>query len=179
MGEFSLRPAEAGDIPAIASIYRANVLAETASFEEMPPTDTEMERRRSLLLGTGYPYLVAISDAGELAGYCYASAYRDRPAYRTTVEDSVYVHPNYYRQGLGQRLLSALIEACEASGFRQMIAVIGDSGSRDHSVALHRRCGFEPAGNLKAVGFKHDQWCDTLLMQRELGLGRQSAPTGL
>ena len=169
-----VRPSIEADISAITAIYAHAVGHGTASFEVEPPDEAEMARRRQAVLAGGYPYLVAEID-GTLAGYAYAGAYRPRPAYRFTVEDSIYVAPDRQGSGVGRALLVALIEACEALGFRQMVAVIGDSASRG-SIRLHESLGFRPVGVLEAIGFKHGRWLDTVLMQRPLGHGASTPP---
>ncbi len=169
-----VRAALDGDLAAVHAIYAHHVLTGTASFEEEPPAVTELERRRLAVLAAGLPYLVAELD-GRVVGYSYATAYRDRSAYRFTVEDSVYVSPDCARAGVGRALLAALIERCERGPWRQMIAIIGDSGNRP-SIELHRLLGFIPAGTLAAVGFKHGRWIDSVLMQRPLGAGAASLP---
>ena len=169
-----IRPATTADIPAITCIYAHAVERGTSSFELEPPSETEMVRRMTELLDNGYPYLAAELD-GELAGYAYAGPYRARPAYRFTVENSVYIAPYTHRRGIGRALLKALIEAAEAGGFRQMIAVIGDS-NQTGSIALHAALGFHHAGTLANVGFKHGRWLDSVLMQRALGKGSTSDP---
>lgn len=171
-----LRTCEADDIPAITAIYREAVLTGTASFEIDPPDEDEMRQRRATLLGGGHPYLAAIDD-GILAGYAYAGPYRARPAYRGTVENSVYVAAAFRRRGAARLLLSALIEAAGGAGFRQMVAVIGDSGN-DPSIRLHAALGFRPVGVLRSVGWKHGRWLDTVLMQRDLGPGDREPPAG-
>ncbi|MBI3703525.1 MAG: N-acetyltransferase [Rhizobiales bacterium] len=170
----TIRPAQTADIPAITRIYAHAVERGTASFELTPPDETEMARRMRHLLDNNFPYLAAEVD-GALAGYAYASLYRTRPAYRFTVEDSVYVAPDMHRRGIGKMLLEKLIEDCTALGFRQMIAVIGDS-DQAASIGVHKACGFEPAGNLQNVGYKFDRWLDTPLMQRALGRGSSTQP---
>jgi L-amino acid N-acyltransferase YncA len=170
-----LRPSADSDIPAITDIYTHAVVHGTASFELDPPDEADMSRRRAAILEGGYPYLVAERE-GELLGYAYAGAYRTRPAYRSTVEDSIYVAPSAQGQGVGRMLLTALIEACEALDFRLMVAVIGDEESHG-SIALHRSLGFEPAGVLKGIGYKHGRWLSTVLMQRPLGRGMNEPPT--
>jgi L-amino acid N-acyltransferase YncA len=174
MTEITLRDVRPGDIAAITRIYAQAVRHGTASFEIEPPDETEMARRQQTLIANGYPYLVAES-AGTVAGYAYAGPYRARPAYQWTVEDSVYVGPEFYRRGLGARLLARLIADAQAGGFRQMIAVIGDS-AQTASIALHERAGFTHIGTLRSVGFKHGQWLDTVLMQRALGQGDTAPP---
>ncbi len=169
-----IRPAKTSDIPAIARIYAHAVENGTASFELEPPDETEMARRMRALLDGRFPYFVAEID-GKIAGYAYASLYRTRPAYRFTVEDSVYVAPDMHRRGVGKVLLEKLIETCTAMGFRQMIAVIGDS-DQAASIGVHRACGFEPAGNLKNIGWKFGKWLDTPLMQLALGPGATKKP---
>lgn len=169
-----IRPASAADLPAIAAIYDEAVLTGTASFELKPPGLAEMTRRFEALTRGDFPYLVADA-GGAVAGYAYAGPYRPRAAYRYTVENSVYVAPGWQGKGVGRALLNALIAACEERGFRQMIAVIGDSGN-EASVALHRAAGFELIGTLPSVGRKHGRWLDTVLMQKALGLGDRFEP---
>jgi L-amino acid N-acyltransferase YncA len=171
----SIRPAALSDIPAITGIYGHAVIHGTATFELEPPSETEMAARMRGLIDARFPYLAAESN-GELAGYAYAAAYRVRPAYRFTVEDSVYVAPAMQHRGVGRALLEALIEECGRRGFRQMIAVIGDSPRQAPSVALHGAAGFRRIGILDHVGFKHGRWLDSLLMQRALGAGADSLP---
>jgi L-amino acid N-acyltransferase YncA len=172
----SIRPASQADISAITRIYADAVERGTASFELDPPSESEMARRMRELTDNGFPYLVADAD-GTLAGYAYAGPYRARPAYRFTVENSVYVAPDAQGRGIGRALLRALIQAAEAGGFRQMIAVIGDSGQTT-SIALHAAAGFYVVGTLPHVGFKFGRWLDTVLMQRPLGAGCTTKPTG-
>ncbi|MBB4041285.1 phosphinothricin acetyltransferase [Microvirga flocculans] len=171
----AIRPSTEADLPAIAAIYAHAVTHGTASFELDPPSEAEMARRRSAILEGGYPYLVAEKDGGIL-GYAYAGAYRTRPAYRSTVEDSIYVAPSAQGQGVGRALLAALIRDCEAKDFRLMVAVIGDENSHG-SIGLHRSLGFEPVGILKGIGYKHGRWLSTVLMQRSLGRGMTEPPT--
>jgi L-amino acid N-acyltransferase YncA len=170
----SIRPATNADIPAITRIYAHAVEHGTASFELAPPNETEMARRMAELLDNGYPYLATEAD-GELAGYAYAGPYRARPAYRLTVENSVYVAPHSHRRGIGRALLKALIKDSDARGFRQMIAVIGDS-EQTASIALHAAAGFYVVGTLPHVGFKFGRWLDSVLMQRPLGAGSTAPP---
>ncbi len=170
-----VRPSVETDIPAITAIYAHAVVHGTASFELDPPSEEEMARRRAAILAGGYPYLVAERD-GEILGYAYAGAYRTRPAYRSTVEDSIYVAPTAQGQGVGRALLAALIAQCEALDFRLMVAVIGDEDSHG-SIGLHRSLGFEPVGVLKGIGYKHGRWLSTVLMQRPLGRGTVEPPT--
>ena len=165
-GEPLVRPAMETDFAAIAAIYSYYVHSSAATFETGPPSADEMLRRWSDLASRGFPYIVAELN-GHVAGYAYASPWRPRPAYRYTVEDSVYVHRDCAGRGLGRLLLSRLIELCGATGYRQMIAVIG---GRDNaaSIRLHESFGFRPVGVLEEVGFKFDTWIDTVLMQRRL-----------
>jgi len=128
MPALEIRPTTEADLPAITDIYEHAVLHGTATFELIPPDLAEMTRRFRALTDGGYPYFVATLD-GEVAGYAYAGAYRPRPAYRFTVENSIYLKPAIHRRGIGLRLLHRLIEECETRGYRQMIAVIGDSAN--------------------------------------------------
>lgn len=175
MADFSIRPAQPADIPAITRIYDHAVRHGTASFEIVAPDEGEMARRQSALIAGNYPYLAA-ERVGEVLGYAYAGPYRSRPAYRYSVEDSVYVDPQAHRLGVGRGLLAALLAQATARGFRQMIAVIGDSAQQVPSVALHRALGFHVVGTIEAVGYKFDRWLDTMLMQRALGEGAASPP---
>jgi L-amino acid N-acyltransferase YncA len=169
MSQFLVRPSTDHDLSDIARIYCHHVLHGSATFELDPPSRDEMAERRSAILALGLPYMVA-EEHGVVAGYAYAGAYRPRPAYRFTVEDSVYVDPQHVGRGCGRVLLAAAIAHCEQGPWRQMVAVIGDSGNAA-SIALHRHFGFRSVGTLSAVGFKFDQSVDTVLMQRELGQG--------
>jgi L-amino acid N-acyltransferase YncA len=173
----SVRDANADDMETVQAIYAHYVLTGLATFEETPPTVAELKSRREAVLASGLPYLVAEID-GQVRGYCYATAYRPRPAYRHTIEDSVYVAQRFEGLGIGSALLSALIQRSEAGPWRQMIAVIGNSGNAG-SIALHRRLGFTNAGTLLYVGFKLGQWVDTVLMQRPLGDGDQTPPASV
>lgn len=170
----TVRTAGAQDIAAIAAIYAHHVLHGLASFELEPPGTQEMARRRAQITELKLPYLVA-EVGGEIAGYAYAGPYRARPAYCHTVEDSVYIHRDFSGRGVGSALMSALITACETAGYRQIIAVIGDSGN-SASIGLHAKFGFARVGLLPAVGWKFGRWVDSVLMQRALGAGDRSLP---
>lgn len=167
--EPEVRASAPEDIPAITGIYAEAVVNGCASFELEAPDEVEMAARREKLVAAGHVYLVA-TVAGDLAGYAYTSAYRPRPAYGATVENSVYVKPAFQGRGIGRRLLERLIAEAEACSFRQMIAVIGDSANRS-SIRLHETLGFTHVGTLRSVGWKHGKWLDTVLMQRQLGVG--------
>lgn len=167
-----LRSAVVADLPAIQSIYAYWVLHGTGSFELEPPVLDEMTRRRTDVVTKGLPYLVAEAD-GALAGYAYANWFRPRPAYRFSVENSVYVHPNQHRCGVARLLMAELMARCEVAGARQMVAVIGDSANAG-SVGLHAALGFRHIGTLQSTGWKFDRWLDTVLMQRSLGAGDTS-----
>ena len=167
MSDADIRPAGPQDIAAITRIYADAVEHGTATFEIEPPDAAEMARRQQALLADGLPYLVA-EQAGVVAGYAYAGRYHARPAYRWTLEDTIYVAPAFHRRGLGRLLMARLIVEAEARGFRQMVAVIGDSANAA-SIALHVAVGFRLIGTLQSVGFKHGRWRDTVLMQRPLG----------
>jgi L-amino acid N-acyltransferase YncA len=169
-----VRPATPVDIPAIAAIYGPAVVTGTASFELEPPSEAEMLRRLEAITDAGYPYFVAELD-GRVAGYAYANAYRTRPAYRFTVEDSVYIAADAQGKGLGRALLGALIDACTARGFRLMVAIIGDS-AQFASISLHRRAGFKFCGTIHCVGCKFGRWLDSVIMELPLGEGDKSAP---
>jgi L-amino acid N-acyltransferase YncA len=174
MPPLEIRPTTVADLPAITEIYAHAVRVGTATFELVPPDLAEMTRRFQALMDGGFPYIVALLD-GDVAGYAYASSYRPRPAYRFTVENSVYLRPSSHRQGIGRQLLERLIAECEARGFRQMIAVIGDSANAA-SVGVHAACGFKMIGTHPSVGLKFGRWLDTVMMQRELGQGASTVP---
>ena len=168
-----LRNATDADLPAIQSIYGHWVIHGTGSFELDPPSAEEMGKRRSDVLSKGLPYLVA-NEAGGVIAFAYANWFRPRPAYRFSVENSVYVHPDARRSGVARLLMAELLTRCEQAGARQMVAVIGDSANIG-SVGLHTAMGFRHIGTLQSTGWKFDRWLDTVFMQRALGLGDKSA----
>jgi L-amino acid N-acyltransferase YncA len=173
----TIRNSSPGDIAAIAQIYAHHVMHGTATFELTPPKGDEMARRRVAVLGEGLPFLVA-ERGGAIAGYAYAGLYRPRPAYRFTVEDSIYLHPDHLRKGIGRQLLTELVARCETGRLRQMVAVIGDSANTG-SIRVHELLGFRHVGVFQGVGWKFGRWLDTVLMQRSLGSGDQSEPTAV
>ena len=170
----TIRPSLDADVPAITVIYAHHVETGTASFETVAPDETEMRRRRSTLVEKRYPWLVAVLDE-EVCGYAYAGPYRTRAAYRHSVEDSVYVGSSVQRRGVGRALLDTLIRDCTDRGFRQMVAIIGDS-AQAASIGLHRAAGFETVGTLRNSGYKHGRWLDSVFMQLALGAGADTAP---
>jgi L-amino acid N-acyltransferase YncA len=170
----SIRPAEPSDIAAIAAIYAEAVRNGTGTFEIEPPDEAEMARRQRTLLTGRYPYVV-VERTDAVVGYAYAGPFHARPAYCWTVEDSIYIAPQCQGRGLGRLLLARLIADAESGGFRQMIAVVGDSGNAA-SIALHTAFGFRLIGSLQSVGFKHGRWLDTVMMQRGLGSADASIP---
>ena len=175
MSPVSIRPVRPTDIAAITRIYAHAVQHGTASFELDPPDANEMTRRFEALDAGGFPYLVA-EEESDVLGYAYAGPYRARPAYRFSVEDSVYIAPDAQRRGLGRLLLERLIAESETRGYRQMIAVIGDS-AQHASIALHAALGFRMIGTFEAVGWKFGRWLDSVLMQRPLSQGADSEPS--
>lgn len=174
MSEFVLRACRHEDIEAVQAIYALEVLEGTASFEVDPPGLREMTARFEAIKLRGLPYLVAEVD-GRVAGYAYAAPYRPRPAYRFTVEDSVYIARWAWRRGIGSALLDALIEQTTDAGMRQMVAIIGDS-THIASIRLHERAEFRVVGTLENVGLKFGRWLDTVIMQRPLGDGATALP---
>ena len=174
MSSLEIRPAVVTDLPSVTDIYADAVREGTATFELVPPDLAEMTRRFRALSDGGFPYLVAILE-GNVAGYAYAGPYRPRPAYRFTVENSVYLRPAVHRRGIGHRLLQRLIADCEARGFRQIIAVIGDSANAG-SIGVHAACGFTMIGTHPNVGLKFGRWLDTVMMQRALGEAASTVP---
>ena len=170
----TVRACTEGDMRAVGEIYAHHVLHSPATFELDPPSPQEMMRRRRAIVEGGYVYLVAEADSG-IVGYAYVTAYRSRPAYRFTVENSVYMRAGCEGRGIGLRLMQALLAECEKKPFRQMIAVIGDSANRA-SIELHRRLGFRMIGTFRSSGFKFGRWIDSVLMQKELGAGDHTPP---
>lgn len=171
-----VRDATADDAPALAAIYGHHVLHGFGTFEEVPPSPEEMAARRAAVAEKGLPYLVAERD-GRLLGFAYAGPFRPRAAYRYTVEDSVYIHPDAIGQGVGRTLLAEVLSRCEALGVRQVVAVVGDSGNAA-SLALHRSLGFEQKGVGRSFGFKHGRWVDIVWMQKALNGGDTTRPEG-
>ena len=172
-----IRPAAEADVAEVTAIYGHHVLNSTGTFEETPPSEAEIAARIAAARALGLPYLVAIDEDGRAAGFAYASAFRPRPAYRFTAEDSVYIRPDCMGRGLGKALVAEVIADCAALGVRQMIAVIGD-GANAGSIGLHRSLGFAPAGVGRAFGFKFGRWLDVVWMQKALGAGADAPPDG-
>lgn len=168
-----IRDATLGDLSDIRRIYADSVLNGVASYELTPPDEAEMARRFEAVCDNGYPYLIAAAE-DRVLGYAYVSAFRTRPAYRWLVEDSIYLAPEARGRGVGRALLEALIERCEALGFRQMVAVIG--GAHPASIAAHQKAGFVTCGRISGSGHKHGAWLDTVFMQRPLGEGQNTDP---
>ena len=177
MSAIRTRAAAESDIPAITAIYGEEVDHGTATFEIVPPDGAEMAKRMAALVDAGYPYFVAC-EGEAVVGYGYAGPYRPRFAYRTTVEDSIYLAPGARSRGIGGMLLRLLIDACAARGYRQMIAVIGDVQNQA-SIRLHTAAGFTLVGTLKNVGYKQGRWLDSILMQRPIGDGDSPDPPQL
>jgi phosphinothricin acetyltransferase len=161
-----VRDSTAADVETITAIYGDHVLQGTGSFELVPPNASEIASRREDVLKRGLPWLVAEMD-GVVIGYAYAAPFRAREAYRYTVEDSVYVKRDVWGQGVGRLLLTRLIERCRALGYKQLLALIGDS-QNIASIRVHERCGFQHSGVLRDVGIKFDRFLDVVVMQKEL-----------
>jgi L-amino acid N-acyltransferase YncA len=171
-----IRNAGPEDLDRITEIYADAVRNGTASYELEPPTRAEMAGRYEALKAGGFPYLVAINVTGDVLGYAYAGAFRPRPAYRFTVEDSVYIAPQAQGRGIGRLLVQRLIEEVRVLGFRQIVAVIGDGRPDSASVRLHEKLGFTHAGLLVGSGYKHGRWLDTVFMQLALNGGTTLPP---
>lgn len=168
-----IRDTGLGDLPAITDIYADSVENGTATYELTPPSLEEMTSRFQTMTEANYPYLVAEED-GIILGYAYAGPFRARPAYRWSVEDSIYLAPNARGRGVGFSLLTELVKQSEERGFRQMLAVIG--GAEPGSIAVHKKAGFEDGGIMRATGYKHGKWLDTVIMQLPLNGGAQTHP---
>jgi phosphinothricin acetyltransferase len=171
-----VRPSTPADLGALRDIYALAVSQGTGTFELEAPDEAEMARRREDVLAKGLPWLVAEQDTRVL-GYAYANHFRPRPAYRFSVEDSLYLHPDAQGRGVGRVLLAELLGRCQVAGARQMLAVIGDSANMG-SIGVHRALGFEPCGTLRSVGWKFGRWLDVVLMQRSLGAGGGTPAAG-
>jgi L-amino acid N-acyltransferase YncA len=170
----NLRPSTDADLRAITAIYAHHVTHGTGTFETVPPTEDEMAGRRADVLAKGLPYLVAEQD-GRVLGFAYCQWFKPRPAYRFSAEDSIYLDPNAAGQRLGNKLLSELARAAEATGVRKLIAVIGDSGNV-RSIGVHRAVGFRHVGTIEGCGWKFDRWLDIVLMEKSLGEGSRTPP---
>ena len=168
-----IREVREEDAEAVAAIYGHHVRHGTASYDVEPASTEETLAKIRRIAGAGWPFIVAEED-GELAGYAYATQFRDRAAYAWTCENSIYVHPDRQGRGVGKVLLDELCARAERSGFRQMIAVIG--GAEPASIALHSKCGFREVGRLHAAGWKHGRWLDNVYMQKALGPGSSEPP---
>ena len=171
----TIRPSHDGDLPAIARIYGHHVLHGTGTFESTPPTEAEMATRRADVLGKGLPWMVVEGDDGQVLGFAYGNWFKPRPAYRFSVEDSIYLAPEAAGQGLGRALLAELLAALERGGIRKVMAVIGDSANAG-SIGVHRALGFEHVGTVKSCGWKFNRWLDIVLMEKTLGAGDSTPP---
>ncbi len=169
-----IRPSRDEDLDAIARIYGHHVLTGTGTFETTPPTTTEMATRRADVLGKGLPWLVA-EDAGQVIGFAYGNWFKPRPAYRFSVEDSIYLAPEAAGKGLGRALLAELLATLERGGVRKVMAVIGDSANAG-SIGVHTALGFERVGVVRSCGWKFDRWLDIVLMEKSLGQGDSTPP---
>jgi L-amino acid N-acyltransferase YncA len=172
-----IRPSRDEDLPALSAIYGHHVLHSTGTFETEPPSVADMTARRADVLSKGLPYLVAEED-GRIAGFAYGNWFKPRPAYRYSVEDSIYLAPDLHRKGLGRALLTELLARCEAVGIRKMMAIIGDSANAG-SVGVHLALGFTQVGIVESCGWKFGAWRDIVIMQKTLGAGDTQPPTEL
>ena len=172
-----IRPSREADLAAITAIYAHHVLNSTGTFETEPPGESDMASRRADVLNKRLPYLVAV-DNGEVVGFAYGNWFKPRPAYRYSVEDSIYLAPGQHGKGLGRALLAELLARCEAVGIRKIMAIIGDSANAA-SVGLHEALGFEHVGKINACGWKFGAWRDIVIMQKTLGIGSATPPADL
>jgi phosphinothricin acetyltransferase len=169
-----IRPSRDEDLEAITRIYGHHVQHGTGTFETTPPSLADMTTRRADVLGKGLPWLVA-EDDGQVVGFAYGNWFKPRPAYRFSVEDSIYMDPAAHRKGLGRALLAELLAVLERTGTRKVMAVIGDSANAG-SIGVHRSLGFEMVGVVQSCGWKFDRWLDIVMMQKTLGAGDSTPP---
>ncbi|MGX5773931.1 N-acetyltransferase family protein [Methylorubrum zatmanii] len=172
-----IRPSSDADVPAMIAIYERHIrkgVGDTGDFDEERLLPDDLKRRRKNMRSKRLPHLVA-ERGGEIAGYAYAVPFRKRPAYRFTLKHSIYVHPDHLHAGIGRRLLPALVEACAAGGYRQMIGYI--DAKNEASLRLHEACGFTRVGYLPAIGYKFGRWSDSVIVQCPLGTGSDDQPS--
>lgn len=172
----TIRPSRDEDVAAITAIYAHHVLHGTGTFETTPPPEADMAGRRADVLAKGLPWLV-LEEGGRVLGFAYCQWFKPRPAYRFSAEDSIYLHPDAAGRGLGRELLAQLLQRAQACGMRKLIAVIGDSANAA-SIGVHRSVGFMPAGSITSCGWKFGRWLDIVLMEKALGDGNTTPPTG-
>ena len=172
-----IRPSLDADIPAVTAIYAHHVLNSTGTFETEAPSVQDMTNRRADVLSKGLPYLVAV-DGNQVVGFAYGNWFKPRPAYRYSVEDSIYLAPDQHGKGLGRALLAELMARCEAVGIRKMMAIVGDSANAG-SVGVHLALGFEQVGKIDACGWKLGAWRDIIIMQKTLGVGNSQPPADI
>ena len=169
-----IRPSTDDDLAAITRIYAHHVLHGTGTFETTPPTEAEMAQRRADALGKGLPWLV-MEEGGQVLGYAYGNWFKPRPAYRYSVEDSIYLAPEAAGKGLGRLLLAELLAVLQRADIRKVMAVIGDSANAG-SIGVHRALGFTPVGTVQACGWKFDRWLDIVIMEKPLGEAHHAPP---
>ncbi len=172
----TIRPSVDGDLVAITRIYAHNVLNGTGTFETSPPSEEDMRARRADVLGKNLPWIV-LELGGQVVGFAYGNWFKPRPAYRFSVEDSIYLAPEALGKGLGKLLMTELLLQLERRGIRKVMAVIGDSANLG-SIGVHRSAGFEHVGVIDSCGWKFGRWLDIVLMQKTLGLGNTTPPEG-
>lgn len=171
---YVVRDATPADMPSVRAIYNHYVTNSTVTFDEKPVTLQQQRAKLERCRRGGYPFLVAESSTGEILGYAFVAPYRDKSAYRFTVENSIYLGPAATGKGIGSALMTRLIEDAEAAGVKEIIAVIADQGA-DGSIALHERFGFRRIGEMGRVGYKFDRWLGTVILQRSLKPRRRKA----
>ena len=169
-----IRSSSDADLPAITAIYAHHVLHGTGSFETEPPSLADMTARRADVLSKGLPYLV-VEHEGTIAGFAYGNWFKPRPAYRYSVEDSIYMAPDLQRRGLGRALLAELLARFEAVGIRKVMAIVGDSANTG-SVGIHLALGFTQVGVVESCGWKFGAWRDIVIMQKTIGPGDTQPP---
>jgi phosphinothricin acetyltransferase len=164
---YEIRDARPDDLPHIREIYNYYVTNSTVTFDEDTTSLKEWKSKYAYLRKLGMPFLVAQSPSGQILGYALVTPWKQKKAYRFTVENSIYLGQASAGKGLGTALMQALVDASKRAGLKEMIAVIADKGA-DASLKMHARFGFKEIGRMGHVGYKFDRWLGTVLLQKSL-----------
>ena len=165
--QYEIRPAVVADLPHVREIYNHYVMNSTVTFDEKPITLAGMRKKFAAVEKLGFPFIVAESPSGQILGYAYVYPWKEKAAFRYTVENSIYLGPASTGKGLGKVLLGELITRSKAAGIKEIIAIIADKGA-DGSIKIHKDYGFKDVGHMGRVGFKFGRWLGTYMMQKSL-----------